>query len=119
VRDDGSEEESEELEARLAAADAALARLGELRDADWTRDDTVERIRGQYDYRQRRFAARRDGGDVDGFEQRSEAYQRLLRELIDAQRAALVRLRKAGTISDDVMRRIQRELDLEENRLEI
>jgi CPA1 family monovalent cation:H+ antiporter len=119
VRDDGSDEEREELEARLAAADAALARLEELDAEEWTRADTVDRLRRAYDYRQRRFAARRDGGDVDGFEQRSEAYQRTLRELINAQRAALVRLRKQGAISDHVMRRVERELDLEDTRLEI
>ena len=85
-------------------------------EAEWARDDTIERVRGSYDYRQRRFAARRDGdGDVDGYEARSEAYQRLLHELIVAQRAALVTLRKQGAISDQVMRRVERELDLEED----
>ena len=33
----------------------------------------------------------------DGYEDRSLAYQRLLRELIDAQRAVIVRLRNEGT----------------------
>jgi monovalent cation/hydrogen antiporter len=119
VRDDGSDEEREELDARVAAAEAALMRLEELGGEEWTREDTVERLKGAYGYRQRRFAARRDGGDVDGFEQRSEAYQRTVRELIVAQRTALVRLRKQGAISDHVMRRVERELDLEDTRLEI
>jgi monovalent cation/hydrogen antiporter len=119
VHDDGSDEQREEVEARVAAADAALARLEELGTEDWTRDDTVDRVRRQYAYRRTRFEARRDGGDVDGFEERSVAYQRLLRELIVAQRAALVVLRKQGAISDHVMRRVERELDLEDTRLEI
>jgi hypothetical protein len=56
----------------------------------------------------------------DGYEDLSLAYQRLVRELIEAQRAALVRLRNEGTINNEVMRRrIERELDLEESRLEI
>ena len=33
------------LQARLAAANAALERLDELAGEDWTRDDTVERLR--------------------------------------------------------------------------
>ncbi|HEY6781007.1 MAG TPA: Na+/H+ antiporter [Thermoleophilaceae bacterium] len=119
VSDDGTEEAEEDLQARLAAAEAALARIEELAEEDWTRDDTVDRLRRMYDYRHRRFAARREGGDVDGFESRSEAYQRLLRELLNAQRAALVTLRKQGAISDQVMRRVERELDLEDTRLEI
>ena len=47
------------------------------------------------------------------------AYQRLLRELLEAQRQAIVRLRNQGRISNDVMHRIERELDLEDTRLEI
>lgn len=119
VRDDGADEEREEVAARLAVVDAALGRLEELREEDWTKDDTIERVRRSYDYRQRRFTARRDGDGSDGYEERSEAFQRLLHELIGAQRDALVRLRKEGVMSDEVMRRVERELDLEEDRLEI
>jgi hypothetical protein len=39
--------------------------------------------------------------------------------VIDAQRSELVRLRNAGEISNEVMHRLERELDLEEERLEI
>ena len=45
--------------------------------------------------------------------------QRTLRELFNTQRDRLVELRDDGTISNDVMHRIERELDLEEERLEI
>jgi hypothetical protein len=37
----------------------------------------------------------------------------------EAQRAAIVRMRNEGVISADVMRRVERDLDLEESRLEI
>jgi hypothetical protein len=39
--------------------------------------------------------------------------------VLEAQRAAIVGLRNEGTISNDVMHRIERELDLEDQRLEI
>ena len=39
--------------------------------------------------------------------------------MIEAQRAAIVRMRNEGLISADVMRRVERDLDLEESRLEI
>ena len=51
-------------------------------------------------------------------EQRSTDYQRLLRELIEAERAAVRALRRERRISDEVMRRVERDLDLEEARLE-
>jgi Na+/H+ antiporter len=118
IRDDG-EEEREELRARLGAASAALERLDELAGEDWTRDDTVQRMRGMYEYRKRRFAARAGKVDDDGYEGRSQAYQRAVREVIQAQREALVRLRNEGVISNEVMNRVQNELDLEDSRLEI
>jgi Na+/H+ antiporter len=118
VRDDGMADR-EELKARLVAAQAALQRLDELADADWTRDDTVERMRGLYDYRRRRFKARAGKIDDDGYEDRSGAYQRLVREVLEAQREAVVGLRNDGRISNEIMHRIERELDLEDQRLEI
>jgi NhaP-type Na+/H+ or K+/H+ antiporter len=45
-RDDS--EAQEEMRGRLRATDAALARLEELAGEGWTRDDTVERMRGLY-----------------------------------------------------------------------
>jgi CPA1 family monovalent cation:H+ antiporter len=118
VHGDG-EEEREELRARLAATEAALARLDELVAEDWTREDSIERMTGLYSYRRRRLKARAGKIDDEGFEDRSYAYQRTVREVLEAQRAAVVALRNDGTISNDVMHRIERELDLEDQRLEI
>lgn len=102
-----------------AAADADLARLEELAEEEWVREDTAERVRGMYGYRRSRFVARKVGVDEDGYEERSQSYQRLYRELLRAQRSALVRLRDEGEISDEALHRIERDLDLEEARLEI
>jgi monovalent cation/hydrogen antiporter len=112
-------EEREEVQGRLAATYAALDRLEELAGEDWTRDDTIERLHGLYEFRRRRLKARGGYLEDDGAEDRSLAYQRLLRELLEAQRRAIVRLRNEGQISSDVMHRIERELDLEDSRLEI
>jgi CPA1 family monovalent cation:H+ antiporter len=120
VQEDGAEEEAEEAHARYTAARAALDRLEELEVEDWTRDDTVDRARRLYLFRQRRVKVRVGKiEDEDGLEERSIAYQRLMRELYIAQRQAVVELRNSGDISNDVMHRIERELDLEDSRLEI
>ena len=108
-----------ELKARMAATKAALDRLDELAGEDWTRDDTVARLHGLFEFRRRRLKARAGIWEDDGAEDRSLAYQRLVRELLQAQRQAIVRLRNQGEISNDVMHRIERELDLEDTRLEI
>ena len=119
VSDDGADAE-EELLGRRAAADAALGRLDELGAEEWTYDETIERMRKLYEYRSRRFAARAgETEDGDGIEHRSRKYQKAVRAVLDAQRAELVRLRNAGEISNEVMHRLERELDLEDERLEI
>jgi monovalent cation/hydrogen antiporter len=119
VVEEGGEEEEEEVRARIEAADAAMLRLDELAEEDWTRDETIERVRGMYRYRRNRFAARTGEIEDDGYEDRSTAYQQLMHRVYDAQRDTLIRLRNEGRISNDVMHRIERELDLEEERLEI
>jgi monovalent cation/hydrogen antiporter len=118
VHDDGAEA-NEELRARLAATQAALARIEELGAEEWTREDTIDRMTRAYDYRRRRLKARAGKIEDDGYEDRSVSYQRIVREVLEAQRAAIVELRNDGTISNDVMHRIERELDLEDQRLEI
>jgi CPA1 family monovalent cation:H+ antiporter len=120
VVDDGAEEEAEEHAARIAAAEAALEALDGLAEEEWTREDSVERMRRLYAFRRRRFATLRgDLEDQDGIVDRSLAYQRLMHGVIEAQRAAIVRMRNEGRISAEVMRRVERDLDLEESRLEI
>jgi len=118
LEDDGMDAR-EEAKARIRAAEAALARLEELVEEDWVRDDTAERMRGMYRFRTDRFHARFDDGDDGAIEARSQDYQRLRRELLDAERDAVLGLRRAGTISDDVWYRVARDLDLEDQRLDI
>ncbi len=119
VVDDGADER-EELAGRRAAAERALARIEELGSEEWTRDDTVDRMRRMYEYRRSRLAARAgETDDGDGYEHRSRKYQKMVRDVLDAQRAELVRLRNSGAISNEIMHRLERELDLEDERLEI
>ena len=110
--------DKEETHGRVSIAEAALERLDELADEDWVREDTAERIRGLYSYRRNRFASRFEG-DPEGVEERSAAYQHLMVELLGAQRLRLITMRDEGSIGDEVMHRIERDLDLEESRLEM
>jgi CPA1 family monovalent cation:H+ antiporter len=118
IEDDGLDDR-QDAKARIHAAEAALARLEELAGEDWVREDTAERVRGAYNFRTSRFRARLDDGDDGAIESRSQDYQRLRRELLDAERAALVELRRAGVIGNDVWLRVGRDLDLEDQRLDI
>ena len=132
IHDDGASEK-EEIKARLLAAEAALERIEELAEEDWVYEDTAERMRGMYGYRRRRFATRHasaadkriedfaadlDGDDED-YETCSAAFQRFRRELLEAEREAVLRLRSEGRIGDEVMRKVERDLVPEDSRLEI
>ncbi len=109
------------MQARLRSAAAALERLDELAEEEWTRPrhgrPGAKAARVPPAALQR--PARRRGDDSEGIEERSIAYQRLTRELGEAQRRAVVQMRNDGAISNEVMMRIERELDLEDSRLEI
>jgi Na+/H+ antiporter len=118
LEDDGLERK-EEAKARIKAAEAALQRLEEVVDEGWVNADTAERMRGLYGFRQDRFRSRFDPDSDGSVEERSAAYQRLRRELLDAERRAVLDLRRQGTIDDAVMRRVTRDLDLEEERLDL
>ena len=109
----------EDAKARIKAADAAVARLDELLGEDWVRQDTAERMRGLYGFRRNRFASRFDSESDGAIEEQSQNYQRLRRELLAAERDAIVGLRREGVISTDVMMRLLHDLDLEDARLEI
>jgi monovalent cation/hydrogen antiporter len=111
--------ELKEAKARILAAKAAIGRLEELRDEQWVRDETADRMRALYEYRIRRFKARFDDEDDGAIEEGSQAYQRLRRIILEAERGEVLRLRNEGRIDEQTMHRIERDLDLEDARLEI
>ena len=114
LRSDGLDEQ-EEVVARIRMAEAGLAAIDALSEDGWVPSETAERTRAMRDFRRRRFAARMDGDS--SIDERSERYQRFMREVISAERDALVLMRNAGEITDDVRRVVERDLDLEEARL--
>lgn len=119
VEDDEDARSTRESKARLRAADAAIRRIEELAPQEWVREETATRMRAMYEYRVRRFSAHLDDEDDGDIERGSQAYQRLRREVLNAERGEIIRLRNQGFINDEMMRRIERDLDLEDARLEI
>jgi CPA1 family monovalent cation:H+ antiporter len=117
IEDDGGADR-EDAKARIKAAEAALARIEEIAEEGWANEDSLQRARGQYRFRTNRFTARLTGEDGDGAEERSVLYQRLRRELLDAERMAVNALRNQGVITQEVAQRVQRDIDLEDSRLD-
>ncbi|HET7552068.1 MAG TPA: hypothetical protein VFK04_12295, partial [Gemmatimonadaceae bacterium] len=106
------------LIAREAAATAALERLDELAREGWPEPAHLERLRHAYAERLARIASlRTDGRDViDAPDAR--ALRRLRRATLAVERRAVFRLHDEGLIGDDVLREMEREIDVEELRVE-
>jgi hypothetical protein len=57
------------------------------------------------------------GGTTEEYREGSEAWRSWRRGLIAAEREEIVALRDRGEVSAEAMRRVERDLDLEESRL--
>ena len=110
--------EQEEMLAREHAASMALTRLDTLAGESWSVGEQVERLRDHYGRRMQRFGG---NGHVDPecSLESAEAFRRLRHETLTAERMALIGMRNDGTISDEVLHRLEHELDIEAVRLGI
>jgi CPA1 family monovalent cation:H+ antiporter len=126
-------ERDEEAHARLVATETALRALADPRLQKTPYPEVVRYIQQRYRQRARRWAAREskqyegrahdpahehviaapshEAGELD--ESRIREYRHIRSRAIDAERRAVEALRDQDVIGDDVMRRIQRDLDLE------
>jgi monovalent cation/hydrogen antiporter len=108
--------ELEEARAREEAARAALMRLDQLTSASWPRRDHIERLRAIHTQRVQR-ASPITLGDGDASAQARAAFRRLRHETLTAERRALTALRDQGVISDEILHRLEQELDVEATRI--
>src|SRR3954469_2038606 len=111
-----AEDERQENEARLQAAEAALQRLDHAGADDEAPDTTVERLRTTYHEHAERAANELGDGGVET-EDSSEAYAELRALTLAAERDAVLKLRREGKLSNETARRLQHEIDLAESRL--
>lgn len=116
VGSDGSEDE-EERQARIKTAYAAIAELDRLSDSAQFDGAVLRAVRVEYQGRindWEEVKAARTSGNLAGT---TELRRAVRLRVIAAERRRLIKLRRDRAIGDDVLHRIQRELDLEELRL--
>jgi monovalent cation/hydrogen antiporter len=114
VKDDGAAE-IEERTARVKANEAALAYLEELKAKH--PQEILARLRASYDDRLRQLDACAGCTEEEGAGTPTPLYQRLEQEALTVERRTIIQLRDEYVINDEVLRRIQRDLDLAEARL--
>jgi monovalent cation/hydrogen antiporter len=107
--------ERDELAARNAATEAAVRRLEELVTEIPGHLPLIDQLREQYRHRTEHYdrAGATDGAEVDE-EQRD--HELIRRAVLAAERLAVIELRERGAISDQALRRLERDIDLEELR---
>ncbi len=104
----------EEQEARRLVLGAALEHLEALKEERTHVDDEIfDDLIGHY---QHRLAVLQPGGDNDDHITHHYSFLEISRETTRVERETAVRLRNEGRINDQVLRRIERELDLNESR---
>jgi CPA1 family monovalent cation:H+ antiporter len=108
--------DKEERLARLKANEAALARVESMGSVNRARPEVVNRLRSEYVDRIRQL--RNEGArEEDAGRLFAPDFEELAREGLQAERDTVLRLRNEEAISDQALRRIQRDIDLAEARL--
>ena len=116
VRDDKSAE-NEEREARLKANRAALAHLQAITQPARAQQEALDRLRIEYDDRIRQLEAYQHGRAGKATRIFSEEYETLTQQTLQVERDVILKLRNESVINDDVLRSVQRDIDLAEARL--
>ncbi len=106
----------DEVHARGLTTEAALARIEELR-AEWPGHlELIDQLRDRYTHRARHDEAHHEDGGAA--EQELLEHGHIRRAVIDAERRSAFDLHDRGVITDEVLRRLERDLDLEDLRME-
>lgn len=115
LKDDGATAR-EEATARLEVLQAALLRIEMLEAEDGAAKNLLKRLKN--DYRHRASSAETALSEGENSCREYFSSERELRlQILQAEREAIVNLRERGAVHDGAMRHIERDLDLEEQRL--
>jgi monovalent cation/hydrogen antiporter len=117
IKDDGSME-IEERDARLKANQAALARLNEIGESEPAKADALQRLRAEYEDHIRQVEGAESKSAGMALRLFSSEFERLSHEALQVERRTILKLRNEDAIADEVLRRIQRDIDLAEARLQ-
>ncbi len=117
LSDDTSIEHEERL-ARERAATAALELLDAVTNEDWPVPDHIEQLRIHYGRRLQRNVDV-EAANTECTKVVTEAFRRLRHETLTAERLTVISLRNNGVISDEILHRLEYELDVEALRIGI
>jgi monovalent cation/hydrogen antiporter len=108
----------EEARARQQLVEAATRRIDQLYPVWPDHRPLLDRLRDTYQHRSEHVERQRDVAGSGEEDREIIEHREIQRTVIDSEREALLRLRAEGTIDDDVLRALERELDLDERRID-
>src|SRR6266852_822206 len=108
----------EEARARQQLVEAATRRIDQLYPVWPDHRPLLDRLRDTYQHRSEHVERQRDVSGSGEEDREIIEHREIQRTVIDSEREALLRLRAEGTIDDDVLRALERELDLDERRID-
>ncbi|MFI5375272.1 MAG: Na+/H+ antiporter [Candidatus Rokuibacteriota bacterium] len=112
------EAREEEASARQQMIEAATRRIDQLYPVWPGHHPLLDRLRDTYQHRSEHVERQRDAAGSGEEDREIIEHREIQRTVIDSEREALLRLRADGTIDDDVLRALERELDLEDRRID-
>jgi CPA1 family monovalent cation:H+ antiporter len=105
-------QDGEEVHARLAAVEAALQRLEDLRNDFPDHLPLIDQLRDEYEH-EAEHVLPSPGSEPDEATRELLDHRAIRNAVLVAQREAVIGLRDSGVINDETLRSIERDLDLE------
>jgi len=112
------ETHEDETRARQRLVEAATIRLEQLYPVWPQHRPLLDQLREMYRHRSEHANPQHHPASVNGEDRDLIEHREIRRTVIGSEREALVRLHTEGEISDEVLRNLERELDLEEQRMD-
>jgi len=113
IKPDGREHRDEH-EARMRIASSVIEKIEEDFSLSLS-DEVLNQVKTKYEIRIQRLQKDQSQRKMD--EAQISEFHRIQHELLEFERRHVIAMRKEGKISDEVLRKIEYELDLEETRL--
>jgi CPA1 family monovalent cation:H+ antiporter len=108
----------EEGRARQRLLEAATRRIDQLYPVWPSHRPLLDQLHETYRHRAEHVERQRDPSAGTGEDRELIEHREIRRTVIDAEREALLRLRAEGEVNEEVLRDLERELDLEERRMD-
>jgi CPA1 family monovalent cation:H+ antiporter len=116
IKNDGSAEK-EETDAKLELALGAIEYIESNISYGVVTDEVLAQIKTKYEIRMQRLLGKQGKTDLRYDSEQLKQFHKIQEEILHHERKLLSQLRKEKRLNDEVIKRLEYELDLEESRL--